>query len=78
MVGGMSILPTIFFYLCSIRFKFCAYHRMFLHYIVIHEAIAWYDYKIGIAITDAYYLTLHLIIAGIFLFLIIYLKFKCK
>lgn len=78
-VGGMSILPTIFLYVSSYLFKFCNYHRMFIHYIVINELISWYDYKIGIPINNTMLITLELIITGLFLFIILYLKFKvCK
>ena len=61
MVGGMSILPTIFFYLCSIRFKFCAYHRMFLHYIVVVDTLNYIDYYIGIPLSYSGLLRVHLI-----------------
>lgn len=75
-LGGMSILPLIFFYVTSITFGFCKWHRMFLHYITVNETLAWYDHIIGIPLNDVNLFVLNLIIAGIFLFLIIYFKFK--
>lgn len=32
-LAGMSILPWIFMYLSATVFRFCLYHKMFLHYI---------------------------------------------
>ena len=46
-IGGVSILPLIFLYLSSYVFKFCEYHRMFLHYLLITDIINVYDYHIG-------------------------------
>lgn len=78
-IGGVSILVIIKFYITSYTYKFCAYHRMFLHYIVISTTLSIYDYTIGIPITDRSMLTLQLVIAGVSLFIILYLKFKvCK
>ena len=75
-IGGVSLLPLIFFYLSSYVFKFCEYHRMFLHYMLITDCINVYDYHIGFPISDLEYLCLHMIIAGISLFLILYLYLK--
>jgi hypothetical protein len=79
LLGGMSILPLIFLYLTSYVFKFCAYHRMFLHYIVVCDIINYIDYYYGIPLSDRSLFALNIIIAGVFLFVILYLKFKvCK
>ena len=76
---GIGILPIIFLYISSYVFKFCSYHRMFLHYIVVNNVLCYIDYEYGIDISDRDYLSIHLIIAGIFLFTILYLKQKlCK
>lgn len=75
-LGALSILPIIFLYLTSYVFGFCAYHRMFLHYIVINTLINVYDTYLGIPITDLEFLMLHLIVAGIFLFIILYLYLR--
>ena len=34
-IGGVSLIPILFIYITSYTFKFCEYHRMFLHYIVV-------------------------------------------
>jgi len=75
-IGGVSLLPMLFLYLASYCFKFCSYHRMFLHYVVVCDIITLYDYYIGIPISAVTLFLLNLIIAGAFLFLILYLHQK--
>ena len=55
-IGGISIFTMIFLYLSSYVFKFCEYHRMFLHYVVVTWIINTIDYYIGIPINDLEYL----------------------
>ena len=75
-IGGISFIPLVFLYISSYVFKFCEYHRIFLHYVVICNLINIYDYYIGIPITNKSLLILHLIIAGICLIIILYLYVK--
>lgn len=75
-IGGVSIFTMLFLYLSSYVFKFCEYHRMFLHYIVSTWIINIIDYYVGIPISDLEYLCLQMIIAGISLFIIPYLYVK--
>ena len=42
-VGGMSILPLTFLYLTSYLFKFCFYHRIYLHYISLNVLLSIID-----------------------------------
>lgn len=77
-IGGVSLLPLIFLYLSSYAFHFCTYHRMFLHYVVVTEGINIIDYYWGFPISDRGMLMLYVVIAGIFLFLILYYHQKCK
>lgn len=77
-IGSSSILSFVFFYIASYVFKFCEYHRMFLHYTLVTWIINLYDYYIGIPISDLNYLCLQMIIAGIFLFIILYLHLNKK
>ena len=78
-IGGLSIIPTIKFYISSYTYRFCEYHRMFLHYIVVNSCITIYDYYIGIPISARTLFTVNCCIAATFMFLILYLKFKvCK
>lgn len=75
-LGGISIFTIIFLYLSSYVFDFCEYHRIFLHYVVAIWIINTVDYYIGIPISNLEYLCLQMIIAGISLFIIIYLYVK--
>lgn len=36
-IGSVSLIPLIFLYISSYVFKFCEYHRMFLHYIAMNK-----------------------------------------
>lgn len=76
MLGGVSLIPIIFLYISSFVFRFCRYHRLFLHYITLHWLLDVFDYYIGIPITNKGYLILILLITAIFIFLITYFKFK--
>ena len=75
-IGSVSLIPLIFLYISSYVFKFCEYHRMFLHYIVINNAINIYDYYVGIPIDAKELLITHLIISGICLIITLYLYVK--
>lgn len=74
--GGMSLLTWLFIYLASIVFNFCAYHRMFLWYILIDDLFNIIDYYITIPISTDSILMLYNILIGITLFtvLILYVK----
>ena len=41
-----------FFYTASYVFKFCAWHRMFIHYILLILILNIIDYHIGIPLSD--------------------------
>ena len=75
-LGSCSILMLIYLYIASYVFKFCSYHRMFLHYIVIITGLNIYDYYVGIPINDLNLLIIYQIITGIVLFIILYLYVK--
>lgn len=75
-VIGTSFLTLIPMYISSIVYKFCKYHRMFIHYILTHKIVATIDMYIGIPLDDSNLLILYLIIAGIFAFLALYLHQK--
>lgn len=78
-LGGMSLLPLLFLYVSSYAFKFCSYHRMFLHYIVIVDILNYIDYYVVLPLSDRELVSLHLVLYCFFLFLTLYLKFRaCK
>lgn len=72
-IGCTSFLSITFLYLASYCFGFCSYHRMFLHYVVVSDLLSIYDYHIGIPVSDTSLFLIHLIIAGITLYIILYL-----
>lgn len=75
-LGGLSVFPFIFLYLSSFVFRFCIYHRLPLYYVIVSECINYYDNLIGIPIDNRSLFTLNLIVAGVFILLIVYFKFK--
>ena len=75
-IGSVSLLTLGFLYLSSYVFRFCAYHRMFLHYVTVNELLNTYDTHIGIPLNDREFFCLHLIIICISLFLILYSHVK--
>jgi len=75
-IAGTSFLTMIPMYISSYVYKFCEYHRMFLHYIVVNKVVMMIDLYIGIPLGDFMLLVLYLIIAGIFAFLALYLHQK--
>lgn len=77
-IFGMSLLPIIHMYISSIAYKFCKYHRMFIHYTVVNYSINIYDYYIGIPISSRSLFLLNLFIIAIFLFLILYYYLQSK
>ena len=77
-MAGIGIIPWLFLLLASYVLRFCEWHRMFLWYIAAHNIICWADYTFGLPVTDWGYVMVHFIVAGIFLFLILYFRLKCK
>ena len=77
-IGGVSVLPLTFLYISSYAFRFCEYHRMFLHYVTINWILNIYDYYIGIPLSDRNLLAMYLIITCVFLFVILYLYLKSR
>ena len=63
--SGLSILTWIFLYISSFVFKFCIYHRLPLYYILTIDIINYYDYLIGLPISDKRLFVLDIIINGI-------------
>jgi len=61
-----------FIYCASLRFHFCIYHRLFIHYITLTLTLNIVDYHWGIFLSDRNLFLCYMIITGIFLFLILY------
>lgn len=75
-LGGCSFLMLIFLYLASYSFNFCRCHRMFLHYITLNTLLNLYDSYVGLPLEDRELLILYISIAGIMLFLLLYIHVK--
>ena len=75
-IGGVSFLSLAFLYLSSYVFKFCEYHRMPLHFIVVNNITNIYDWYIGIPIDLIEMILVKLTLIGITIFLIVYLHEK--
>lgn len=75
---GTSILVLMFLYLSSYVFRFCKYHRMFIHYVTFNWLLNIIDYYIGIPLNSKDLFFGYLIVTGITMFTIVYLKFKKK
>lgn len=72
-LAGVGLIPWLFIMLASYTLRFCEYHRMFLWYILMNNIVCWVDYNYGLPVSDRSYLVLHFIVAGIFLFFVLYL-----
>lgn len=75
-IGSVSFITLLLLYVTSYVFKFCEYHRMFIHYTTVTWILNIIDLYIGIPISDVGYLGVQLIVAGISLFIILYLYVK--
>ena len=80
---GTVIAPLVFVYLTSYVFRFCAFHRLFIHYYAFVELLNVTDYYIRIPISDAAITFIHDSVTIVFLILAVimyiykYKKDKC-
>lgn len=75
-VGGTSILTLTFLYMASYVFKFCEYHRMFLHYIIVCNVISTIDVYYGLPVGDEQFIMLHLFLMFITMVIVLILFLK--
>jgi hypothetical protein len=64
---GLAVAPLVFMYLTSYVFKFCNYHRIFIHYIAFVELLNLTDYYFGIPISNSAICILHYGVTAIFI-----------
>lgn len=80
---GTVIAPLAFVYLTSYVFRFCAFHRLFIHYYAFVELLNVTDYYVRIPISDASITFIHDSVTIVFLILAVvmyiykYKKDKC-
>lgn len=75
-LGGVSLFPLLFLYIASYAFKFCEYHRVFLHYVLVNWLLNIVDYYWGIPVSDKGMFLLYMIIVCLFLFMLLYFHQK--
>lgn len=63
-----------FLYISSFVFKFCTWHRLFIHYISLNLILNIIDYYYGLPLSDRDLFILYMMITCIFIFLLLILK----
>ena len=71
-LGGVSLLPLLFMYLCSFAYQFCFYNRLPIYYIAINWILNIIDYYIELPLTNRALFSLYIIITFVFITLLIY------
>lgn len=66
---GLNVAQFLFIYLTSYAFKFCNYHRIFIHYLVLIQTINVIDWYIEIPISDKAMQITHIVISVVFIFI---------
>lgn len=75
-IAGTSLITALLMYISSYAFRFCKYHRMFIHYLLICNIIDMLDFYVGIPVSDAVLLYIFLALTGIFSYLALYYHIK--
>lgn len=77
-LASVGFFPWLFIMIASYLFHFCEYHRMFLWYIMANNILCWLDYEYTLPISNRSYFLIHIIVAGLFLFLVLYFHQKYR
>lgn len=75
-IGSTSLLTLMFLYTSSFVFKFCLYHRLPIHYITVNWLLNVFDYYIGIPLDNKGLFMLYMILTGLTIVVMVYLKYK--
>ena len=67
-----------FVYMAAEVFRFCNYHKMFLHYVTLNMLLNIVDYEIGLPIDNWTLFCVYIAITGISLFIILYMYLNRK
>lgn len=75
-ISGLSLLPIIFMYIASHAFNFCAFHRVFIHYIVINNIIKMFHHFRWFGVRDSTLFKIHIIVAilTVIIGIVVYVK----
>lgn len=69
---GTSFITLALLYMASFVFKFCPYHRMFIHYVALYNIITAYDYHFGIPLANKALYNTMFFISIVVMFTILY------
>jgi len=72
----IMFLFIAFLFTSSYAFRFCAWHRVSIWYITVNLILNIIDFYVGIALSDRDLFTLYMAITGLFIFVLLYLRFK--
>lgn len=75
-LGGVSFLTLAFLYLASYVFRFCVYHRMFLHYVLVNNIISTLEFIVGLPVNFLGLCCIFSVSFCVFLFLTLYFHQK--
>ena len=64
---GLFLAPMMFLYISSYVFKFCEYHRWYIHYLVVAEFVTLTDWYFKIPVSNATMCYIQFGIAAVFL-----------
>lgn len=70
-IAGVSLLTWLFLYISTFVFNFCACHRLPLYFILTSDLLNIYDYYIGIPISTYSIISIHFLLSGVLILLII-------
>lgn len=73
-LGNLSVLTFICMLAFSFLLKFCVWHRLSLYYSIIIDLINIIDFYLVIPVNSKIMLLIYLVVAGVFIFIGIYLK----
>jgi hypothetical protein len=71
-VGGTSVLTLIFLYMASYVFKFCEYHRIFIHYVLILEILTTVKWYYPVIVTSQLVLNISFVLSGLLMLCVVF------
>jgi hypothetical protein len=69
---GMIVAPILFMYLASYVFKFCEYHRIFIHYVLILEILTTIKWYYPVIVTSQLVLNVSFFLSGLLMLCVVF------
>ena len=69
---GMIVAPILFMYLASYVFKFCEYHRIFIHYVLILEILTTVKWYYPVIVTSQMVLNISFFLSGLLMLCVVF------